>query len=176
LQKRPRLLDDNIVIPAAAEALGCLVQEQEVGLQHLMNLCPGQDEHDVKYLFSLFQREVYKREDIVWKQGSQGDSLKLLVFGTLFSNLEREAGTTEPVSAGNMIGELALVNRTKRMSTVKCISEEAIVYSLTLEVWEQLTENNPKVARFIDLIVVRYLAQRVCHVSNRIFETRCLPV
>ena len=40
---------------------------------------------------------------------------------------------------------------------MKCISEEAIVYSLTLEVWEQLSENNPKVARFIDLIVVRYL-------------------
>jgi len=62
------------------------------------------------------------------------------------------------------------------MSTVKCVSEQAILYSMSRNSFEQLVDQQPHLARYIDLICVKYLTLRVQHVSNRIFETRCLPI
>ena len=63
-----------------------------------------------------------------------------------------------------------------RMSSVKCLSDEAVVYSLSRQSYDELLQKDPHAARLIDLICIRYLSARVQHVSNRIFETRCLPI
>ena len=56
-----------------------------------------------------------------------------------------------------------------RMSSVIFVTGEAAMYSLTSRVdWEELIA--------VDYICISYLANRVQHVSNRIFETRCLPI
>jgi len=102
------------------------------------------------------------------------------VDGSLLALLENEAGTSETISVGNMIGELGLVmdanHNPRRMSSVVCATEQAVVYTLSREDWEDLLRTNPRVARFVDYICITYLANRVQHVSNRIFETRCLPI
>lgn len=113
--------------------------------------------------------------DIVWDQGSESQSAKLLVTGTIMSYLEGTQ-TTEEVHKGNMFGELGLVEGIPRLSTVVCNSDQAIIYSLPRESWEEIKLNKPRVARIFDEIVIRYLAHRVQHVSNRIFETRCVPI
>lgn len=156
---------------------GCTLDKNEcVALQQLANLCPGEDICDVKELLKQFEKEKFKKDEIIWRQGSNSDSLKLLVSGKVLSLLENEAGTVQEINAGTIFGELALVTCTDRLSTVRCETAEALLYSLSNSNWEFLKKNNPKVARFVDLIVIRYLAHRVQHVSNRIFETRCLPV
>lgn len=154
-----------------------LNRERELALQYLQNLCPGALSDDLLALLSLFEREEYKQDQIIWRQGSTSDCAKLVVKGDLVAILESEAsGTEEHLGSGAMFGELGLVNMTDRLSTVKCVSEEVVLYSITREKWDELQKENPTLARFIDLIVIRYLAHRVQHVSNRIFETRCLPV
>ena len=91
--------------------------------------------------------------------------------------LENEAGTSEVVFSGNLIGELGLVQGIPRMSSVQCISDEgAVLYSLSRKCYEELVQSAPHLARQIDMICISYLANRVQHVSNRIFETRCLPI
>jgi SulP family sulfate permease len=92
------------------------------------------------------------------------------------ANLENEAGTNETVQVGRMVGELGLVQGSARMSSVRCLSDEVVVYRLSREAFEYLIQNNPSSARLMDLICITYLANRVQHVSNRIFETRCLPI
>lgn len=154
-----------------------LEQERELALLYLARLCPIEmKEGDADYLFSLFKREVYKSGDFVWKQYAPSTSLKLLLTGMLISELENEAGTTETISKGNLIGETGLVNDIPRMSSVRCLSEEAVVYSLSRDSFVFLIEQNPRIARYIDVITIAYLTHRVQHVSNRIFETRCLPI
>lgn len=74
------------------------------------------------------------------------------------------------------VQELGLVQGCPRLSTVMCVSEEAVTYTLSRESWESMVRDNPKCAFIITQIVVRYLSLRVQHVSNRIFETRCLPI
>jgi SulP family sulfate permease len=154
-----------------------LGEEKEMTLAYLKNVCPSDmEDGDPELLFSLFDREVYRKGQFVWKQHSSGDCAKLLIVGTLIAELENEAGTTETILKGNMIGELGLINGDARNSSVRCLSEEAILYSMSRASFEDLIRTEPRVARYIDLICVRYLALRVQHVSNRIFETRCLPI
>mmetsp|Transcript_11326 Transcript_11326/g.15693 ORF Transcript_11326/g.15693 Transcript_11326/m.15693 type:complete len:625 (-) Transcript_11326:165-2039(-) len=176
--KDPNLLDEDMCTSLGGSVHGerTLSDEKEMALQYLRNICPQRVQEDIEELFSHFQREVYVKNDIIWKQGSPGDCSKLLLQGTLLSLLENEAGTTESIKRGNLIGEFGLVQGTNRMSTVKCVSDEAILYSLNRDSWEQLTREKPRVAQIMYLIVVKYLAHRVQHVSNRIFETRCVPI
>ena len=92
------------------------------------------------------------------------------------SSLENEAGTTEPISIGSMIGESGLVDNNNRNSTVRVLADDTILYSLSRESWEKMKEKHPHCAHLLWHIVVSYLTMRIQHVSNRIFETRCLPI
>jgi SulP family sulfate permease len=143
------------------------LDDKELGLQYLMNLCPGEaDSKNVEILFSLFRREVYRKDDILWNQGSSSDCIKLVVRGQVISLLENEAGTSETVDCGNIIGEHGLVQGLSRMSSVLCLSDEAVLYSLSRESFDELCRTSPHVARLIDLLCIRYLSSRVQHVSK----------
>lgn len=150
--------------------------EEDGAKMFLSTLCRGATAGDIETIFSLLVRESFKFDDVIWKQGDASDSLKLLVDGSLISLLEDEHGATETIHPGSTIGELGLVNESHRFTTVKVLSNEAILYSLTKDKWRQLTQDNPRIARFIDLLVVRYLSHRVQHVSNHILDRRSLPV
>mmetsp|Transcript_32229 Transcript_32229/g.74217 ORF Transcript_32229/g.74217 Transcript_32229/m.74217 type:complete len:473 (-) Transcript_32229:320-1738(-) len=143
--------------------------------QVLQNLLPRADPQSLEKLLSFFQKETWRRGECLWRQGSVSTSLKLVTRGLLESILEDEAGTTEDIHPGAMIGEVGLVNGVPRFSTVVC-KEDCVLYSLSDAQWLNLTQSDPALARIIDLIVIRYLSHRLQHVSNRIFETRCVPI
>ena len=175
-QQNPSLLkDDSIGISDNTDLP--VEDEKALALRYLINASPESiDEECIDILFSHFEREVYQKGSILWSQGEESDCAKLLVRGVLEAHLENEAGTRERVQSGRIIGELGLVHGDVRMSSVHCASEEAIVYSLSCDAFKKLIETDPSVARVMDLICIMYLANRVQHVSNRIFETRCLPI
>jgi SulP family sulfate permease len=176
-QNSDLLVDDVTIGYKLLRKSSSLSEEREVAEKYLLNLCPSDaDERNARNLFSKFRREVYVRGDYLWKQGSPSLSIKLLVRGILISILENEAGTNETISVGNTIGELGVIEGVARMSSVSCCSEEAVVYSLSLEAYHKLQKSSPQASRLVDLICIRYLSARVQHVSNRIFETRCLPI
>jgi hypothetical protein len=129
----------------------------------------------LQLIVSKMIREEYAYNDVLWEQGSDSTSMKVLVSGGLTSVIE-ETGASETVSRGNMVGELGCVQGTKRLTTLICSSPHgAVLYSLPIESWKQLKNEDAKVASLIDGIVIRYLAHRVQHVSNRYFHTT-LPV
>uniref|UniRef100_A0A7S1VAN1 STAS domain-containing protein n=1 Tax=Grammatophora oceanica TaxID=210454 RepID=A0A7S1VAN1_9STRA len=185
-----KLLHDDLSLDSNHKALlrksSSLSDEREVGLKYLANLCSrdGDDNNGVgdtspqlhHQLFARFRRETYLEDDFVWKQGSASTTIKLLVRGTLIAELENEAGTSEIISAGNSIGEVGFIEGVPRLSSVRCVTEDAVVYSLSRESYNELLKESPHTARLLDLICIRYLSARVQHVSNRIFETRCLPI
>ena len=152
-------------------------EEKEEFISTFKEICPGDiSEEDVNMIFSSFDREEYMKNDLIWRQNDESDCVNILILGQLIAELENEAGTTEIIPSGCIIGELGLVNGDPRMSTVKCLSKEAIIYTMSRTSFEKMISSKPRLARYIDLICVKYLALRVQHVSNRIFETRCLPI
>mmetsp|Transcript_38565 Transcript_38565/g.82282 ORF Transcript_38565/g.82282 Transcript_38565/m.82282 type:complete len:928 (-) Transcript_38565:858-3641(-) len=175
----PGLLYDNIkrsFLGAGNKQIKSLEEEKIYAIDLLHRKCPGEERDLVEQFFSFFSREIYDKGDILWKQGSKSDSCKLLMIGSLISSLENEAGTTETISIGSVIGESGLVENYNRNSTVHVLANGTILYSLSRESWEEMKQRDPRVAHVLYAIVVRYLTLRVQHVSNRIFETRCLPI
>lgn len=143
----------------------------------LETLCPHTTGDDLDILYGMLSREKYRCGDTVWEQGDESTSLKFVIEGLLSASIENELGATETVSPGSTIGELGLVQGINRLTTVKVLSGEAVLYSLSKERWETLTAQHPRVARIIDLLLIRYLAHRVQHVSSsNILDRRSLPV
>lgn len=154
-------------------------EEKDLATHYIRNVIrpdPSSNERDdaVRFL-SYFRREVYSKNQVVWKQGDKSDSAKLVLSGTLVAYLA--SGFREEIPRGVVIGELGLLEGIDRFSSVVCESESgAVLYSLDKERWEDLVRDDPVLSRILDHIAIRYLSHRVQHVSNRIYETRCLPV
>lgn len=160
-------------------------EERHRAKRYLRNLLEYPDEtsrsatnfltRSIALLVSIMTREEYKQDDILWEQGAESTSLKIIVSGDLVSIIE-ETGASEAVARGNIVGELGLVQPgTKRLTTLVCASPIAVLYSLDRESWTRLKRDDPQVASLVDGLVIRYLAHRVQHVSNRYFHTT-LPV
>jgi len=154
-------------------------EEKELAIHYLQNLLrpdfSSDGKRDATKFFSYFKREVYRKNDIVWKQGSKSDSAKLILCGELIASMEG-SDVSEELPRGVVIGELGLIEGSARLSGVVCESNHAVVFSLNRDAWELLIKKDPTIARIMDDIAIRYLSHRVQHVSNRIYETRCLPV
>ena len=180
-RQNPSLVEQNDVISECMlNARGgrlSLIEEKEEFISAFQHLCTNDISYDdaIK-IFSSFERELFQEGEILWKQDDESNCVKILILGQLIAELENEAGTTEIVPKGCIIGELGLVNGNPRMSTVRCLSKEALLFSMSRSSFDELISTQPHLARYIDLICVKYLALRVQHVSNRIFETRCLPI
>jgi CRP-like cAMP-binding protein len=156
-----------------------LNEEKFLAKKFLTELCAGDGvenlEAGVTILLKSFTREIVRKDDVIWNKGNSSDCAKLVVLGKLMSYMMEGPDTSEVVKRGDMVGELGLVHGTKRLTTLVCDSENAVLYSLDRQVWQKLKREHPEVAGLIDSIVILYLAHRVQHVSNRYFG-RTLPV
>jgi SulP family sulfate permease len=144
--------------------------------KYLSELLPEEDDmtKTIDSLLKVMKREEYKKDDILWETGAKSDSMKLLICGELLAIID-DTGATEDVQRGNLVGELGLVHGTTRLTTLVCMSEKAVLYSLNKNEYQNLKKNEPHVASAIDGAAIRYLAHRVQHVSNRYFHTT-LPI
>ena len=151
-------------------------QSMDEVMSVLETLCPEATNDEIGTLASMLCPEKYRSGNTLWEQGDASDSLKIVISGTLISLLEDDINSTESIIAGSVIGELGLVNGTQRLTTVKVLSDEALLYSLSRESWETLTQEYPRVARYIDALVIRYLSHRVQHASTILFDRHFFPV
>jgi len=156
-----------------------LEEEKLLAARYFENLTPDgkrfENTQAISTLLSKATREEYSEGDVLWQQGDESDSAKLLVRGKLVATV-KGADVSEDVARGNVLGELGLIEGVRRFSTVKVTSNKAVLYSINRSAWEEIAQKKPEAARILDRIAIRYLAHRVNHVSNRIVETRCLPV
>jgi CRP-like cAMP-binding protein len=110
----------------------------------------------VSVLVRLFERESYAKGAFIWNRGSDSDSAKILIRGNLISYLDGN-DAPELIAQGNFIGEFGLVHGMKRLTTVECASESAVLYSLSKDAWESLSERQPRIAQIIYMLVIRYV-------------------
>ena len=149
-----------------------LDEEKMFAKKILIQLCADNPleniEASVNTILSLCKREVYAENDVIWKQGSTGDCVKLVVSGRLTSYTE-DASILEEVKKGNVVGELGLLHGTRRFTTLICSSRRSVLYSLDREAWKQLNRDDPGATTVLYIVSISYLAHRVQHVSNRYF-------
>jgi len=167
----PRLLEDKV-----RDSVRRVGQDEiDLAVDLLRQKCPPHESRLLPRFVSYLKRQTYCRGDTIWKQNSVGEFACLLVSGALIARLENEAGTSEEVSVGSLIGESSLISGAHRQSTVVAM-EDTVLYVLSRDSWLAIKKTDPEVAQVLYEITTRYLILRVSHVSNRIFETRCLPI
>uniref|UniRef100_A0A7S2CMB3 Cyclic nucleotide-binding domain-containing protein n=1 Tax=Octactis speculum TaxID=3111310 RepID=A0A7S2CMB3_9STRA len=129
-----------------------------------------------KELLKFFKRREMKAGEVLWHQSESSTFMVLVFRGKLLSVLEHEAGTSELVHPGSLIGDFGLLNRVSRTSTVTCSEDRTVVYVLNLHEWELILEQHCNLAYMLFQICIRYLGRRCNHVSNRVWESHCLPI
>ena len=141
-------------------------------LWQLYCLCPHDD---IPGLIKYFERRTVAPGTVLWEQGAVSTEAVLVVSGELTSRLEDEAGTEEAVLEGQLVGEYGLIHGQHRLSTVAAAGPADLLV-LGRRDWERMQRVDPHLALLLAKICVGYLGRRVERVSNRIWESHCIPI
>ena len=123
------------------------------------------------------RRHLYDRDEVLFHEGDQGDSVHLVTRGHLavkVSTPNGERATLNILGPGSHVGELALVPQAGphiRSATVVAL-EPAETRTLEASVFYDLCDRHPKVRQ----LLVDLLAGRVRELSYRLLETMYLPL
>lgn len=144
-------------------------------LNQLQRLMPHQPISVLQSLLSYFHEQRVAQDQVIWRQGDISDRIMLLVQGQLRAIVEEEAGTTEDVAPGAIVGELCFFTGEKRKTTLVAV-EDGAVYVLNRKDFERMLATDSFLAFLLQGIALRYTSYRLQYVGNRIWETKCLPI
>ncbi|CAI5736034.1 unnamed protein product [Hyaloperonospora brassicae] len=147
-------------------------------LAHIRNLrrfMPDQPLSVQQRLLEYFRKEELDKDTVVWRQGDTPDRALLLIDGALTAVVEEEAGTTEAVSVGSVVGEMCFLTGEKRKTSL-IATKHCVVYVLDRKSFAAMLENDCHLAFLFQGISLRYTSYRLQYVGNRIWETKCLPI
>lgn len=114
---------------------------------------------------------------LLFKEGDRGDTVYFVVEGELEVIKEtvsgREVGIDRVViatlSRGRSIGEMSVIDKTPRSATVKACTEATLI-SLTLESFEKICEEHPKIGIKILKGISRLLSMNMRKTSSRLAD------
>ncbi|CAK4100881.1 unnamed protein product [Aphanomyces euteiches] len=144
-------------------------------LGRLHSTCPSEPLEVLQKLLDYFERQELEKDVQVWRQGDASTTAMLLAEGHMQAIVEDEAGTTEEVSAGAMVGEMCLLTGEKRKTSLVTV-EPCVVYVLNQDKLKEMLERDSYLAFVLQGIALRYVSLRLQYVGNRIWETKCLPI
>lgn len=92
-------------------------------------------------LAALFEEKTFRADEVIFKQGTEGDSFFIIQEGFVEIVVERER-TLVNLGPGQIVGEMALVDRGTRSATVRAATDATIVYLMSSEKFEELCETD----------------------------------
>ncbi|KDO35699.1 hypothetical protein SPRG_00496 [Saprolegnia parasitica CBS 223.65] len=149
--------------------------EKPAFISRLEVLCPHESPTVILSLLGYFERQVLEAGVCVWRQGDSSNSSMILAEGRLQAIVEEEAGTTEDIPVGALIGELCLLTGEKRKTSMYA-TEPSVVYVLTLQKFQEMLQKDSYLAFLFQGIALRYVSLRLQYVGNRIWESKCIPI
>lgn len=154
----------------------CAADEDEyTHLRNLRRFMPDQPLAVQQRLLDYFHIQEIEKNEVVWRQGDTPDRALLLVDGALTAVIEEEAGTTEEVSVGSVVGEMCFLTGEKRKTSLVA-TKRSVVYVLDRASFAEMLKNDCYLAFLFQGISLRYTSYRLQYVGNRIWETKCLPI
>jgi CRP/FNR family cyclic AMP-dependent transcriptional regulator len=130
-------------------------------LEVLMNveLFEGISASEMNDVARICEEMTYKAGDVITEQGKPGDEL-FIIFDGFVEVLHRGAESDSVPRAivnlgrGQIVGEMALVDRGPRSATVRALSDKTTVLTIHREAFERLCEQNHR----LGYIVMRNIA------------------
>lgn len=144
-------------------------------LKKLQRLMPNEPLSVIHRLLDYFHIEELEAGEVIWRQGDVADRSLLLVDGLLRAVIEEEAGTTEDVAVGAVVGELCFLTGEKRKTTLVAATR-SVVYVLDRPRFDEMVAHDCYLAFLFQGVALRYSSSRMQYVGNRIWETKCVPI
>ncbi|PIU19912.1 MAG: hypothetical protein COT18_05020 [Elusimicrobia bacterium CG08_land_8_20_14_0_20_59_10] len=119
-----------------------------------------------------FKRTDYAAGDVVFKEGTQGDSLYIIVDGEVIVEKsmdaeDREFKTLAILSAGDFFGEMAVMQDQVRFAQARA-SRESSLYEIGREKFFSFIKENPETGISIFSEIMRSLLKRLQHTSSEL--------
>ena len=124
----------------------------------------GLDKQELKILKSFMQKRAYKKQENIFKQGDEGDTMYYLSKGLVNITINL-TGTTHKkrlssLSAGTIFGEIALLDDKPRSANVEA-AEETVCYCLSRDSFENIKKSHPTIGfsllKNINLVIMNRL-------------------
>jgi CRP/FNR family cyclic AMP-dependent transcriptional regulator len=106
----------------------------------------------------IAQEEKFSLSDVICRQGDRADKLYIISSGQVEISVSHQNGHVEPVvylGAGQVVGEMTLVDAGRRSASVIAVEEGTVVYSIPNEVFSHLCETDTA----IGYLIMRNIAQ-----------------
>lgn len=106
-----------------------------------IELFRGLEDDQLQRLAAISQRETYKDGDLIFAEGSPGDSLYIIAKGEVEVQMRDGQGdyrATLYLGVGQVFGEVALLDEGVRSAAIAAASPETVVYRLTRAAFQDL--------------------------------------
>lgn len=138
-----------------------------------LDVLAGLGESELAVAKETLIRRVYRKGEIVFREGDNSDELYIIAKGSASVRL-RLAGTDRETrlitfSPGTVFGELALLDQEARSATIEA-DEELVCYVLTHRNFDKLTREYPAVAIKLLTNLGRELSSRLRRANRTIYQ------
>jgi CRP-like cAMP-binding protein len=104
-------------------------------------------------LIAISQEEHYSDEDVIFRQGSEGDKLFFIREGQVEILIRRKPNEPERsqvfLGRGQIFGEMALLDMGKRSATVRCSQDGTVLHVISREAFSDLCNSNTAIGYII---------------------------
>jgi CRP/FNR family cyclic AMP-dependent transcriptional regulator len=124
---------------------------------HKARIFSGLSQDDLEGIAKLCQQRVYNQNDVILSEGEGSNELFVIGQGMVEVSISMSGETSNPLmnlGVGQVVGEMALVDRGARSATVRAMKDETVLYVIPHKVFHQLCEKD----NHIGFIVMRNLA------------------
>jgi CRP-like cAMP-binding protein len=138
-------------------------------------LLAGLDEAERSRLLAAGEPRRFRRHEVVCHEGDPGDSLHLILSGRLAVRVSTPLGDVATLSllgAGQVFGELALLDPEARRTATVVALEPTRTLALRRSVLFALREQHPSIDRFLTMTLAGYVRR----LSAMVLEAMYLPV
>jgi CRP-like cAMP-binding protein/anti-anti-sigma regulatory factor len=138
-----------------------------------LDVFANMDEAELAVAKQALSRQTYRKGEVVFREGDNGDELYIIAKGSASVRL-RLSGTERETrlitfSPGTVFGEVALLDQEARSATVEA-DDELVCYVLTRRSFEALTAEHPAIAIKLLTNLGRELSGRLRRANRTIYQ------
>ena len=124
-----------------------------IDLLKTVSLFNGLSDHQLQRLIDISAEEIFDDEEIIIKQGAEGDKLYFISEGQVEIRVRRRP--TEPersqvyLGRGQIFGEMALIDMGKRSATVRCSQDHTVLRVIGSDAFSDLCGSDTAIGYII---------------------------
>jgi CRP-like cAMP-binding protein len=135
-------------------------------IPHFDNL----DDSELEIMADYIDFQIVEKGKLLVKEGSLGDSLYYVISGEIEINKEALDGRQAVLARfkkGATVGEMSIVEKSSRRSATAVTLTDVELLVLTRANFDELAENNPRIALKITQNIAIMISARLRHTSGR---------